>query len=151
MQGALAVRDLLTRLGLKSFVKLSGGKGVHIHAPLRPSYSWEQVRGFCHAVARQLESEAPERFTAVLSKSARGGRIFVDYLRNGRGATFIAPFSVRARQGAPIAVPVAWSALGPQLRPDAYSVRTLDRYLRDYPRDPWSGFTRLRQPLSLFE
>ena len=151
VKGALAVRELLTRLGLKSFVKLSGGKGVHIHAPIRPSYSWDQVRAFCHAVARQLASQSPEHFTAALSKSDRTGKIFIDYLRNARGATFIAPFSVRARSGAPIAVPVAWSALGPELRPDAYSVRTLDKYLADYPRDPWSGFTRLRQRLSLFE
>ena len=151
VQGALAVKELLSRLGLKSFVKLSGGKGVHIHAPIRPSYGWDQVRAFCHAVARQLASEAPERFTAVLSKRDRTGKIFIDYLRNGRGATFIAPFSVRARDGAPIAAPIRWSALGPALRPDAYSVRTIDKYFTDYPRDPWSGFTRLRQRLALFE
>ena len=150
-EGALAVKELLTRLGLKSFVKLSGGKGVHIHAPLRPSYSWDQVRAFSHAIARQLASQSPERFTAVLAKSDRTGKIFIDYLRNGRGATFIAPFSVRARDGAPVAVPIAWSALGPALRPDAYSVRTIEQYFADYPRDPWAGFTRLRQRLALFE
>ncbi len=149
--GAVSVRKLLQRLGLRSFLKLSGGKGMHLHVPIAPRYCWEQIKSFCHAVARQLAQAQPELFTAALPKRERTGKIFIDYLRNGRGATYIAPFSARARPGAPIAAPISWAALGPQLRPDYYTVRTAGDYLRDYPRDPWAGYAALRQPIALLD
>ncbi|MFO0577318.1 MAG: DNA ligase D [Polyangia bacterium] len=151
VQATLAVRELLERLKLKNFLKLSGGKGVHLHVPIAPRYPFDQAKAFCRAVARQLEQDQPDLFTAALSKSERTGRIFLDYLRNGRGATFIAPFSARARSGAAIAVPVAWEDFSVRLRPDAYTVRTVKKYLKDYPKDPWAGYTKLQQPLTLLD
>jgi bifunctional non-homologous end joining protein LigD len=151
VKATLAVRELLDRLKLKSFLKLSGGKGVHLHVPIAPRYPWEQAKAFCRAVARQLEQDQPDLFTAALAKSERTGRIFLDYLRNGRGATFIAPFSARARSGAAIAVPAAWEELTPRLRPDSYTVRAVDKYLKDYPDDPWEGYTDLHQPLTILD
>jgi bifunctional non-homologous end joining protein LigD len=151
VKGTRTLKDLLDRLGLQSFLKLSGGKGVHLHVPIAPRYSFERAKAFCHAVARQLAQEHPELFTSTLSKADRTGRIFIDYLRNGRGATFIAPFSVRAREGAAIAVPVAWEALGGRTRPDRYTVRTIKKYLKDYPRDPWEGSWDLAQTLAVLE
>ncbi len=149
IEGAARVRKLLQRLGLRSFLKLSGGKGVHLHVPIAPRYDWELAKRFCHAVARQLAEEEPSLFTVALAKRERTGKIFLDYLRNGRGATYVAPFSARAREGAPIAAPIAWSALSKDLLPDAYTVRTLDAYLRRYPRDPWAGYAELRQPIAM--
>ena len=149
VEGAGRVRRLLQRLGLRSFVKLSGGKGVHLHVPIAPRYDFELAKRFCHAVARQLAAEQPSLFTVALAKRERTGKIFLDYLRNGRGATYVAPFSARARAGAPIAVPIPWSALDTKLSPSAYTVRTLDTYLRRYPRDPWAGYAELRQPIAM--
>lgn len=151
IEGTELVRALLQKLGLRSFLKLSGGKGVHLHVPIAPRYGWEDAKSFCHAVARQLAEEHPELFTAELMKKERVGKIFVDYLRNGRGATYIAPFSARARAGAPIAVPISWTELKPSVRPDAYSVRTLGKYLKDHPRDPWAGYLKLAQRIKLLD
>lgn len=151
VDGTHLVRDLLQKLGLRSFLKLSGGKGVHLHVPIAPRYGWEEAKDFCHAVARQLAEEQPELFTAELAKKERVGKIFVDYLRNGRGATYIAPFSARARAGAPIAAPISWAGLDGKTRPDAYTVRTIGKYLRDYPRDPWTGYFKLSQRIRLLD
>jgi bifunctional non-homologous end joining protein LigD len=151
VQGTRRLKDLLDRLGLQSFLKLSGGKGVHLHVPIAPRHSFGRAKAFCHAVARQLAEQHPELFTAALSKRDRTGKIFIDYLRNGRGATFIAPFSARAREGATIAVPVAWEALGARMKPDAYSVRTIKKYLKEYPRDPWQGYWDLAQRITVLE
>lgn len=149
VEGARRVRRLLQRLGLRCFVKLSGGKGMHLHVPIAPRYDFSLAKRFCHAVARQLAEEQPSLFTVALAKRERAGKIFLDYLRNGRGATYIAPFSARARAGAPIAVPIPWTALDKDLSPSAYTVRTLATYLRRYPRDPWAGYAGLRQPIAM--
>ncbi len=151
ISGAQEVRKLLAHLKLKSFLKLTGGKGVHLHVPIAPRYSWEQVKSFCQAVAKQLEQSQPQRFTASLLKAKRTGKIFLDYLRNQRGALYVAPFSVRGRAGAPVAVPISWTALTTKLRPDSYTVRSVDKYLKDYPRDPWAGYFKLAQRIPLLE
>ena len=89
----------------------TGGKGIHVVVPLVPKHSWDEHRNFAEALARLMEDEAPDRFVANMSKAKRRGRIFVDYLRNGRGATAIAPYSTRSRAGAYVATPVSWQQL----------------------------------------
>jgi bifunctional non-homologous end joining protein LigD len=116
------VRERLQQVGLESFPKLSGGKGVHVVVPLKPRADWEQVRNFCEAFADAMEGEAPERYVATMSKAKRKGRIFIDWLRNGRGATSVASWSLRAREGAPAAVPVTWAELARIRSPQRYTL-----------------------------
>ena len=108
---AVEVRDLLAAIGLASAPILTGGKGVHVALPLRRTISWDTLKGFAHTVAQLLARAYPDRYVANMSKARRKGRIFVDYLRNERGATAIAPYSVRARKGATVAAPVTWDEL----------------------------------------
>jgi bifunctional non-homologous end joining protein LigD len=110
-EGALSIRDRLGELGFTSFLKTSGGKGFHVVIPLKPKADWTEVKGFARDFAKAMEQAEPRRYTATLSKKARKGRIFIDYLRNARGATAIAPYSTRARPGAPVAMPIGWEAL----------------------------------------
>lgn len=117
------VRDRLRELGLDSFPKLSGGKGVHVVVPLQPRADWEAVRRFCEAFADAMERQAPDRYVATMSKAKRKGRIFIDWLRNGRGATSVASWSLRARPGAPVAVPVTWAELSRVSSPARYTLR----------------------------
>lgn len=139
------MRDRLKKLGLESFAMVTGGKGVHVVAPLTRGHSWDQHKDFAEAMARLMEEEEPERFVANMSKAKRKGRIFVDYLRNQRGATAICPFSTRARKGAYVALPVSWTALArlPNAHPAA--VGEMAKVLRG--KDPWPGYFKLRQKL----
>lgn len=127
----LAVRDRLTDLGFTSFLKTSGGKGFHVVVPLKPKADWAQVRSFARDFAKAMEQAEPKRFTATLSMKARKGRIFIDYLRNGRGATAIAPYSTRARPGATVAMPISWDVIE-DTEPDSFTVaRLADAKLED--------------------
>ena len=99
----------LEEIGLATFVKTSGGKGFHVVAPLRPKADWDGVKGFAHDFAKAMEQAEPERYTATLSKKARKGRIFIDYLRNGRGSTTVAPWSTRAKPTATVSVPITFA------------------------------------------
>jgi bifunctional non-homologous end joining protein LigD len=111
ISAALHVRDRLAGIGLASFAMVTGGKGVHVIAPLDATAEWPAVKDFAHRFATALAQAEPDRFTAALAKVKRRGRIFVDYLRNQRGATAVMPYSVRARDQAPVAVPVSWEEL----------------------------------------
>lgn len=144
--GALEVKELLAGLGLKSFPLLSGGKGVHVVLPIRPAHDWTTVSAFCKAVAQRLAKSAPDRYVATMSKAKRKGRIFLDYLRNQQGSTAIAPYSTRAREGAPVAWPVSWDELAGIERANLV---TLEEAMRRLPElgDPWAGYGRLRQGL----
>lgn len=144
---ARELRDRLTGLGLESFPRTTGGKGLHLVVPVVPERGWDEVKAFCHAVARMLARE-DKRVTSNMAKSKRRGRIFIDYLRNGRSATAIASYSTRARPGAPVAVPVAWDELTEALRPDRYNVENLRRRLTVLREDPWQGFEAARQRLT---
>ena len=110
-KAAQTLRATLSDLGLVSFAMLSGGKGVHVIVPLRPGHSWEVHKDFARRFAEALSQAEPERFVATMSKTKRQGRIFIDWLRNQRGSTAVVPYSARAREGAPVAVPIAWDAL----------------------------------------
>ena len=110
-QAAFDLKRHLGDLGLVTFAMLSGGKGVHVIAPLTPQAKWPEVKDFTHRFALALSEAEPERFLANMSKAKRVGRIFIDYLRNQRGATAILPYSARARPNAPVAAPVSWEEL----------------------------------------
>lgn len=139
---AETVRKRLTDLGFESLLKVSGGKGFHVVVPLKPAAEWPRVKEFARDFARAMEQAEPQRFTATLSKKARRGRIFIDYLRNGRGATAIAPYSTRARPGAPIACPVEWADIG-KLKPNQFDT-TAERLPGP---DEWTNFFKVSQLL----
>ena len=144
---ALALHERLDAHKLKSFVRTSGGKGLHVVIPLKPAAAWDAVGAFARALAEDLATERPERFVAVASKAKRPGRIFIDYLRNGRGSTAVCSYSLRNRPGAPIATPLTWEEL-PQVRAgDQYRFENIRRRLADLKADPWSGIERIRQSL----
>ncbi|WP_345890122.1 non-homologous end-joining DNA ligase [Sphingomonas beigongshangi] len=108
---AFQFRDILKRIGLETFPMVTGGKGVHVIAPLTPKAEWPKVKDFAHRLAMAVAQSDPDNFTAALPKAQRKGRIFVDYLRNQRGATAVMPYAVRARAGAPVAVPITWKEM----------------------------------------
>ena len=145
--GAREVRGRLREAGLESFLRMSGGKGLHVVVPLAPAVPWEQARDFYEAFARAMEAHAPERWLANARKAKRTGRIFLDWLRNTRGATSVASWSLRAREHATVAMPLRWEELGKFDRPGAFSPdKALQRASR-LRKDPWDGIERLRQSL----
>jgi len=139
---------VLRALELESFAKLSGGKGVHVVVPIAPQRGWDEVKGFAHAVALRMVEAEPQRYESVMTKARRVKKIFVDYLRNGRGATAVAAYSSRARPTAAVAAPVAWEELTPRMKADAFTVRTLPQRMAKLRADPWKGYATLRQPLT---
>ncbi len=145
--GAREVRGRLREAGLESFLRMSGGKGLHVVVPLAPAVPWEQARDFCEAFARAMEAHAPERWLANARRAKRTGRIFLDWLRNTRGATSVASWSLRAREHATVAMPLRWEELGKFDRPGAFNPdKALQRASR-LRKDPWDGIDRLRQSL----
>lgn len=146
---ALELRDRLTKFGLRSFLKTSGGKGLHVTVPLEPSLDWETAKAFTKAVAQQMSADDPKHYVASMAKSRRSGRIFIDYLRNGRGATAVAPYSTRARAGAPVAMPVDWSELKDLPGAAHYTIANAIQRLAALPEDPWKDLRRIRQKLAL--
>lgn len=146
VEGARRVRERLSELGLESFVKTSGGKGLHVVVPLVRRRGWDEVREFARGVAEGLVREAPERFLAEASKEEREGRIYLDYVRNAWSASAVAPYSTRSREGAPVSCPLSWDELGPGTLPGDFTVRTVPERVRG--KDPWAGFGELRQSLT---
>jgi bifunctional non-homologous end joining protein LigD len=147
-----AARDMRARLeavGLESFAMVSGGKGIHVVVPLRPRYEWPDVKAFAEALTRSMAADEPDRFLAVASKAKRLGKIFIDYLRNGRGATAIAPFSSRARKGAPLAWPVSWTEIGRLENAHPVAVETAAALKRLTRKDPLAGYFDIKQELPL--
>jgi bifunctional non-homologous end joining protein LigD len=141
------LRDVLAAADLKSFPLLTGGEGIHLVAPLERRQDWTTVKRFAAGLARKLSEAEPERFTAKASKAGRKGRIFIDWLRNARGATAIAPYSPRAHAGAPIATPVSWQELGRIKSASQYKLDTIKRRLTHLKDNPWSGYFDLRQSI----
>ena len=148
VEAAHAVCKLLGELGLESFCKTTGGKGLHVVMPLKPVAAWPEVKSFAKAIAHHLEDIDPETYVANASKRARRGRVFVDYLRNGRGATAVAPFSPRARPEATVATPLAWSEVTASLDPRRFTMKTVPARIARRKRDPWAGFFDAVQTIS---
>lgn len=145
---ARQMRDLLARLGLEGFLRTTGGKGLHVAVPLLPDSDWDTVKAFTKGVAEAVAASDPERLTTNMSKAKRGGKVFIDYLRNGRGATAIVNYSTRSRPGAPVAVPLRWDELARLGSPGAYDIVSVRRRLASLNEDPWAGFEAARRPLS---
>ena len=148
IEGARLMHDLLEGLGLQSFVKTTGGKGLHVVAPVEPRLTWDEVKAFTRACAESLATLEPSRFLVNMSLKKRAGKTYVDYLRNGRGASFIAAYSTRKRPGAPVSAPLRWDELTPRLRADRYTVANMPRRLSRLDEDPWAGYDGLRQGIS---
>jgi bifunctional non-homologous end joining protein LigD len=142
------VRDFLIELGLQSFVKTTGGKGLHLVAPIQRRHAWPEAKSFCRAVAQAIVEADPRRYTANMSKSVRTGKIFIDYLRNERGATAIMPYSSRARPQAPVSVPLAWDELDPKITSDYFGLTDVVDRLAKLKQDPWREMAGVRQTLS---
>jgi bifunctional non-homologous end joining protein LigD len=151
IDAAYDVRDRLATIGLQSFVKTSGGKGLHIVVPIQPAADWDEVKMFTKAVAGTMAKDRPNRYVATVAKSARHARIFVDYLRNDRGATAVAAYSTRALPRASVSIPLNWEELSPGLRSDHFTVGNVLHRLSSLKRDPWQGFFKIRQRLPQFQ
>jgi bifunctional non-homologous end joining protein LigD len=148
VDAATHVGTVLDELGLVSFLKTTGGKGLHVVVPLTRRAGWDEVRAFSKAVASLLVRAAPDLYTLDVSKRKRKGRILLDYLRNSRGATAIEAYSTRARPGAPVAVPIAWDELYDGVRPDTFNVKNIMERLSALPEDPWKEMGYVRQSLT---
>ena len=147
VDGALLVREQLLALGLTSFVKTTGGKGLHVVVPLTRGPSWDEALTFSQALALLIARERPREYVAVMTKARRVGRIYIDYLRNQRGATSICAYSTRAKPDAPVSVPLHWDELDGK-RPQ-FTVATVPAHLRVQRQDPWKGYERVKQRLPI--
>jgi bifunctional non-homologous end joining protein LigD len=147
-EAATLTHAMLDQLGLVSFLKTSGGKGLHVVVPLSPRADWDTVKGFSQALVQHLAKTIPERFVAKSGGSNRVGRIFVDYLRNGLGATTASAFSARARPGLGVSMPVAWDALSSLKSGAQWTIATARDYLSFEKSDPWADYASTKQTLT---
>jgi len=148
VEAAQEVRALLQDLGLVSFVKTTGGKGLHVVVPLRPEAGWDALRALGEGIGAEMTRRAPERYTINPLKAARRGRVFIDYLRNVRGATAVAAYSPRAKPGAPVSTPLAWAELSPRTVVAAFTVETVPKRLAALRKDPWAEFFSVDQAIT---
>ncbi|HZZ37693.1 MAG TPA: DNA ligase D [Acidobacteriaceae bacterium] len=147
VKSAIEVRDLMKHLGLESFVKTTGGKGIHVVVPVAPDHDWPEFKEFAHNFVLMMERANPKLYLTRMTKAARTGRIFLDYLRNERGATAVAPWSPRARIGVRVAVPLTWAELE-RTDPKQFSVATFSEWKFRLRRDPWLKMDSVRQKLT---
>lgn len=147
IEAAHAVRKQLEALGLTTFLKTTGGKGLHIVTPIEPSTPWDDAKLYCRAVAELLVQAEPDKYVTNIAKAKRRGKVLIDYLRNGRGATAIAPYSTRALAGAPVATPLRWDELSETLRPASFTVETVPQRIKQQRVDPWRSFGKHRPSL----
>jgi bifunctional non-homologous end joining protein LigD len=147
IDAAHALRQAFAQVNLESFVKTTGGKGLHVCVPITPELGWEQIKSFTGHVAEAMAQGSPELYVATQSKAKRKGKTFIDYLRNARGATFIAPYSTRARANAPVATPLDWDELSTKLPPSHFTLRNLPERLARLKHDPFERLAQLRQRL----
>ena len=142
------LKTLLDSLDLRGFLKTTGGKGLHVVVPIKPTVPWEQIKGFTKAIADLFAQTFPDRFTAKLLKVPRHGKIFIDYLRNAEGATAVAPYSLRAKANAPVSTPIEWTETARDLRFDHFNVKNIPSRLQRLKRDPWADFMETRQSVT---
>lgn len=148
VESAHQIRQFLRELGLESFLKTTGGKGLHLVLPITRKSNWDEAKAFCSAVAHAIEEADPDRYTSNMSKASRHGKIFIDYLRNQRGATSVAPYSPRARAGAPVSVPIEWDDLGEGIHSDHFNIDNLPKHLKKRRSDPWKEMSGTRQSIT---
>lgn len=148
VESAGQLRQMLSDLGLDAFLKTTGGKGLHLVVPIARRTPWPEAAAFAKAVAEAVERADPARYTANLSKKARSGKIFLDYLRNNRGSVAVAPYSSRSKPGATVSVPLRWDELKPSLASDQFTVRNLPARLDSLRQDPWEGIGQVRQSIT---
>jgi bifunctional non-homologous end joining protein LigD len=139
------IETLLGEIGLRGFLKTTGGKGLHVVVPIKPTQPWPVIKGFSKAIAELFAQTFPDRFTSKMAKATRHGKIFIDYLRNDEGSTAIAPYSLRARANAPVSTPIGWNELGKEVRFDHFNVKTLLPRLKK--ADPWKDFFDVEQAI----
>jgi len=147
VEAATQMRNRLEALGLRSFLKTTGGKGLHVVAPIMPEHEWPVIKGFARAIANEMAADG-DRYVTVMSKAQRTGKIFIDIFRNDRGATAIAPYSPRARPGALVAAPLDWSEATPSLAPAQFTVESMPERLARLKDDPWAAMLTLKQGIS---
>ncbi|MEZ2223413.1 DNA ligase D [Rhizobium sp. RCC_161_2] len=140
-------RDRLKQAGLTPFVKTSGGKGLHIVCPLKPQTEWPDVKAFTKGIAQAMASDSPDRYVSTTTKSKRQGKILIDYLRNQRGMTAVAPYSTRARPGAAVSMPLSWEELTPAIGPAYFTVLNVPTRLTALRSDPWADFKAAAETL----
>jgi bifunctional non-homologous end joining protein LigD len=147
VESARVVRDLLRVLELESFVKTTGGRGLHVVVPIEPRDDWSTCLAFARSLAEALVRRDADRYTTNFSKSGRDNKMLIDYLRNNRTNTSVAAFSTRARPGAPVSAPLAWSELTASKRPDRFTVSTIVSRLTRARSDPWRAYATTKQRL----
>lgn len=148
IDAAFRLRRRLEEMGLVSYVRTTGGKGLHVVAPLVRRADWQEVKVFARDVAQGFARRNPDRFVATARKEERKGKIFIDYLRNDRGATAIASYSTRARPGAPVATPLRWEELARLPKPDHYTIDNLRARMKRIRTDPWEDMDEIRQSVT---
>ena len=147
VRAAHEVRDRLAGIGLTSFVKTTGGKGLHGVVPIEPVTPWPAAKAFAKSLSAQMAEDAPERYLTRISKAEREGRIFIDYLRNDPTSTAVAPYSTRSRPGAPVATPLEWEEVTETLDPDRFTILTVPERIETQRSDPWADMFAIRQLL----
>ena len=148
VEGVHILKTLLEELGFQTFIKTTGGKGLHVVVPIKPALGWVDIKNFTKAIAELMVKSFPDRFVATVTKAKRHGKIFVDYLRNGEGATAVGPYSLRARANAPVATPIGWEELGKDIRRDYFNVRNVLERLAKLKKDPWADFFEVKQSVT---
>src|SRR5204863_8434065 len=133
---------------LQSFLKTTGGKGLHIVVPIEPTLDWEEIKGFTKAIAELLKRTFPDRFTSNLLKISRRGKIFIDYLRNTEGATAVCAYSSRAKANAPVSTPIAWEELADDVRYAHFNIVTVTKRMARTKKDPWAGMADVEQTIT---
>jgi bifunctional non-homologous end joining protein LigD len=147
IRAALEVRERLTALGLVSFVKTTGGKGLHVVVPVDATAEWREVKRFAKGLSAEMAAASPDKYLTKISKAERAGRIFIDYLRNDPTSTAVAPYSTRSRAGAPVAMPIRWDEVKPGLDPCDFTVKSVPNLLARRKADPWAEMLEVRQLL----
>ena len=148
-KGAFELKELLEDLGLQSFVKTTGGKGLHVQFPFQAKYDWEDIKNFAKTLTQEMVSRHPDLYVGNMSKKLRKGKIFLDYLRNGRGQTAVAPYSLRARPYSAVAMPLAWDELKKLKAANHFTLKKALAWLGDRKQDPWKDYFRVKQKIKL--
>jgi len=141
------MREALESLKLVSFVKTTGGKGLHVVVPIQPKKDWDEIKEFSHAFVNSLVELYPNDYVAVMTKAKRKGKIFIDYLRNQRGATAVVAYSTRAKENASVSMPIAWKQLTTKIKADQFTVKNAIDHLSKLKQDPWEEYLSIKQSI----